>query len=170
MRHPLSVDGLDPTAEAELDPAGDDSQRDRAVLSRALRDLEDAKARVERDAHAVLEETRASLVSEILPVLDNLDRSIHAALGAGNAPSIVEGVQLVRAQLEGVLRRYGLERFDARGHRFDPAVHEAISLVAVADPQHDRRVLEQVLPGYRFGDRLLRAAQVVVGRYAPRYH
>lgn len=139
---------------------------DRARLARALHELEGAKARVERDAHAVHEETRSKLVSELLPMLDNLDRAIAAAEANGDAPAVVEGVRLVRRQLETILQGYGLERFDAVGAAFDPRIHDAFSMLAVDDPSQDRRVVVQIEAGYTFGDRLLRAAKVVVGKHA----
>jgi molecular chaperone GrpE len=138
---------------------------DRARLARALQDLEAAKSRVERDAASVHEETRSKLVAEILPVLDNFDRAIAAAEAQGDAPAIVDGVRLVQRQLESVLLGYGLARFDAVGAAFDPSVHDASSVIPVADPDQDHLVVDQLEPGYRFGERLLRAAKVVVGRY-----
>jgi len=141
---------------------------DRATMTRALRELEAAQARVERDARRVHDETRTRLVSELLPVLDNLDRTIRAAAGSRDCRALVEGVHLVRAQLESVLRGYGVERIDAAGARFDPSVHDAIHVAPVGDPARDATVVEQLEPGYRFGDRLLRPAKVVVGRaYRP---
>jgi len=141
---------------------------DRATMTRALRELEAAQARVERDARRVHDETRTRLVSELLPVLDNLDRTIRAAAGSRDCAAMVEGVRLVRAQLEGVLRGYGVERIDAVGARFDPSIHDAIQVAPVRDPARDATVVEQLEPGYRFGDRLLRPAKVVVGRaYRP---
>ncbi|MEO8699575.1 MAG: nucleotide exchange factor GrpE [Kofleriaceae bacterium] len=133
-------------------------------MTRALRDLEAARGRVERDAARVEDETRCQLVARLLPVLDNLDRTIHAAAAAGNPAALVEGVELVRAQLDGVLASYGVERIDATRSHFDPRLHEAVGVVAVGDPAWHSRVIEQVEPGYRFGDRLLRPAKVVVGR------
>jgi molecular chaperone GrpE len=140
------------------------SEPDRATMTRALRELEAARARVERDARRVQEETRTRLVSELLPLLDNLDRTLRAEAGNRDCPSLLEGIRLVRAQLESVLRGYGVERIDAAGSRFDPSVHEAIQVAPVRDPAHHALVLEQLEPGYRFGDRLLRPAKVVVGR------
>ena len=131
-------------------------------MTRALRELEAAHARVERDAQRVHDETRSKLVSELLPVLDNLDRTIRAA--KDDHAALVEGVRLVRAQLEHVLRGYGIERIDAAGVQFDPNIHEAIQVATVHDPEHHALVLEQLEPGYRFGDRLLRPAKVIVGR------
>ncbi|MBA3541211.1 MAG: nucleotide exchange factor GrpE [Deltaproteobacteria bacterium] len=133
-------------------------------MTRALRELEATQARVEREALRVHEETRKKLVSELLPVLDNLDRTIRAEARNRDASAVVEGVCLVRAQLEGVLRGYGVERIEAVGARFDPGVHDAISVVAVRDPARHGMVVDQIEPGYRLGDRLLRPAKVVVGR------
>jgi molecular chaperone GrpE len=136
---------------------------DRATMTRALRELEAAQARVERDAQRVQDETRQKLVAQLLPVMDNLDRTIFAA--GKSDPALTQGVRLVRNQLEAVLRGYGVERVTAtRGDRFDPKLHEAISVAPVYEPAHHGLVLDQVEPGYRFGDRLLRPAKVVVGR------
>jgi molecular chaperone GrpE len=73
-------------------------------------------------------------------------------------------MKLVRAQLEGVLRGYGLERFDAPGARFDPREHEAMDVAAVDDPELDGTVVAQWEAGYRFGDRVLRPARVTVAK------
>lgn len=129
-------------------------------LARALRELEAAKARVERDAQLVTEETRKRLVAELLPVLDNLDRMLDDA----ETPDVVEGVRLVRAQLDAVLRGYGVERIDAVRQPFDPAPHDAVGLLDVLDRDFHNIVIDQLQPCYRFGTALLRPAKVVVGR------
>ena len=180
---------VDPTAEAEVDmadttprmpaepepmsgqPGGQaGGEPDRASLSRALRDLEAAKARVERDARASAQELREKLVLDLVPVLDNLDRTIRAAEQAGDAPSVVDGVRMVRDQFMGVLQRMGVERVEAKHRKFDPRVHDAISVVPVQQPGYHDVVVDQIEPGYRFDTRLLRPAKVVVGRYVPRFH
>ncbi|HEX4451016.1 MAG TPA: nucleotide exchange factor GrpE [Kofleriaceae bacterium] len=135
---------------------------DRADLARALGELEAAKARVERDAKQVLADTRKKLVGELLPVLDNVDR----AIAASTEPSAIAGMQLVKRQLEAVLASYGAVRFDAAGAVFDPQLHDAITTLPVTDPEQHRKVVDQIEPGYRFGDALLRPAKVVVGSYA----
>ncbi|MGE0395158.1 MAG: nucleotide exchange factor GrpE [Kofleriaceae bacterium] len=152
--------------ETDADSQVDNLAEERARLASALQNLEAAKARVERDAKTVFEETRMKLVAEMLPVLDDFDRAIAAAASTGDATGILEGVRMVRHHLEKVLRGYGLERFDAVGAVFDPTVHEALTMIPVPDPAQDRRVVEQLQAGYMFGDRLLRAAKVVVGKHA----
>jgi molecular chaperone GrpE (heat shock protein) len=169
-------EGLDPTAEAELDEAdvepgsGRPTGPDAPSMARALRDLEAAKARVERDALRSADELREKLVAELLPVLDNLDRTIYAAEQSGEAATVVEGVRLVRSQFSGVLGRYGLQRIDARHVPFDPNLHDAIGTVTVSHPSSHNLVIDQIEAGYRFGSRLLRPVKVIVGRLAPRYH
>jgi molecular chaperone GrpE len=138
------------------------AEQERDSLRRALRDLEAAEARVQRNAARVYDETREKLVGELLPVLDNLDRTIRAAEDQSD-PSLVEGVRMVRSQLEAVLARYGVTRIEATGQPFDPAIHDAVFTVAVTDPRYDRLVIDQVEPGYRFADRVLRPAKVTVG-------
>jgi len=146
---------------------------DRQAALRALRNLEATEARLERNARREVDEARGKLVQELLPVLDNLDRTIRAAHGGRNGhgghgghsdPAMLEGVRMVRQQLEAVLRGYGAERIEALGQRFDPTVHEAIGMVSVGDPQRHGVVVHQAEPGYRFAGRLLRPAKVSVGK------
>jgi molecular chaperone GrpE len=142
--------------------AGDEPDRHAAL--RALRSLEATEARLARNARRDAEDARGKLVQELLPVLDNLDRTIRAASTTRGDPAMLEGVRMVRQQLEGVLRGYGVERVEATGQRFDPGLHEAIGVTQVSDPQHHGLVLHQLEPGYRFGERLLRPARVNVGK------
>jgi molecular chaperone GrpE len=161
-----SIEGLDPTAEAELDPGEvtADAPEDLGSLRRALRDLEAAKARVQRDADRAAQEMRESLVLDLLPVLDNIDRTIRAAQQSGESEALLVGAKLVRNQLAAVLKGYGVERIDAHHAQFDPAIHEAIAVAPVDRMASHDVVIEQIEPGYKFGSRLLRPAKVVVGR------
>jgi molecular chaperone GrpE (heat shock protein) len=132
---------------------------------RALRNLEATEARLARNAQREVDDMRGKLVQDLLPVLDNLDRTIQAAIAQGD-PALLEGVRLVRHQLEGVLQGYGAERIDALDQPFDPELHEAIGVTAVADYGRDGVVVQQLEPGYRIAGRLLRPARVTVGKLA----
>jgi molecular chaperone GrpE (heat shock protein) len=162
--------GSAPATEAgEPAPAAADSFADRQAALRALRNLEATEARLARNARREADDMRAKLVEELLPVLDNLDRTLRAAHNGRSDPAMVEGVRMVRQQLEGVLRGYGVERIDAAGQRFDPAIHEAIGMSAVDDPDRNGAVVHQAEPGYRFAGRLLRPAKVTVGKFVEPY-
>lgn len=138
---------------------------DRASLARALNDLESAKARVERDAEARARELREKIVIDLLPVLDNLDRTIVAAQSSGEAFGLIEGVRLTHNQFLGVFIRFGIERIESKHQPFDPKLHDAISVVTVGTEGWHNKVLDQIEPGYRYGDKLIRPAKVVVGRH-----
>jgi molecular chaperone GrpE len=146
------------------------SAPDMQSMTRALRELEAAKARVERDAARAAQELREKLVVELLPILDNLDRTIQAAEKGREANALVEGVRMVRSQFMGTLQRMGVERIDSRHQPFNPAIHEAVGTVPVTHPAAHNVVVDQLEAGYRFGERLLRPAKVVVGRHTPRWH
>ena len=139
---------------------------DRAAALRALRSLEATEARVQRNAKLETEDAKGKLVNELLPVLDNLDRTLEAAQHRPSDVTLLEGVRMLRAQLEGVLVRYGVEKVDATNQRFDPTQHEAIGVTAVADPRAHGVVTRQAQPGYQYAGRLLRPAKVIVGKFA----
>ena len=134
-----------------------------ARAMRAMRQLEAAKARLQRQSQQIYDTTREQLVVKLLPVLDNLERSIAAAHG-GSDKALLEGTMLVRDQMETVLRHYGLERVESKGLAFDPNEHDAIAVEHVSDPQLEGIVVRQLQPGYRFGGRLIRPARVTVAK------
>ena len=119
---------------------------------RARREMEDAKARGKDEA-----------IKEVLPVFDNLERAVAAAENAQAISSVIEGVKMVLKLFEDTAERMGLQRIKALGERFDPAVHEAIQQQET-DAHAPGTILAEVVPGYMFGPRLLRAAMVVVAR------
>jgi len=139
------------------------------ALRRATEELEAQKRRMEREQQRTLEETRAQVAAEMLPVLDNLDRSIAAASTRTEAEAqaeapLLEGIRLVRAQFEEALGRVGLTRIESEGHRFDPAVHDAVGLVEVDDASKDGTVVDEWQRGYRLGERVIRPAKVRVAK------
>ena len=140
------------------------AEEEKRSLADALNELDAAKQRVVRDAKLASDDMKKKLVEALLPVLDNLDRTIAAAEASGDSPAVVEGVLLVRSQLQGVLRGYGVERIDALERDFDPALHDAIATTFVPSLALHDTVVDQIAPGYRFGGSLLRPAKVVVGR------
>jgi molecular chaperone GrpE len=137
-------------------------------LRSALAELEDAKRRVQRDAERKASELRERVLEELLPVLDNLDRSLDAGPRTRNLDALLQGMRLVRDQFLGVLSHFGLERVSAVGQRFDPSAHDAVAVQPVTDPNQDGVVLSELEPAYKLGDKIIRHARVTVGRSASR--
>ncbi|CAN5496074.1 hypothetical protein BH11MYX1_BH11MYX1_29360 [soil metagenome] len=132
------------------------------ALAAAINALQASEARVERNAERIYDDARTKVVLELLPVRDNRDRTLAVA-HVSECASLVEAIHMIRGQLEQVLLHYGVERIDARGTVFDPAIHEAVFGAPVTDPKLVGMVVQQLDPGYRFKSRLLRAAKVSVG-------
>jgi len=130
---------------------------DRFLRERA--EVENFKKRVQREQAENLRFAEETLIRDLLPVIDNLERAVES--GEGNGRSVVEGVQMVIKALFEVLARHGVKRVEAVGSRFDPGHHQALAQVESAEhePNH---VVEQHHTGYLLHDRLLRPALVTV--------
>jgi molecular chaperone GrpE len=128
---------------------------------RAVAEMDNARRRAQRDREEYTRYATESLLRELIPVLDNLDRALEAARAAGNAPSVVQGVELIQREFLRVLERAGVTRYSAVGQRFDPTRHEAVSRVVAVDTPPDT-VVAETSPGYMLNGRVLRAALVSV--------
>ena len=146
--------------EAELAEARRRAEEYLNDLRRVAADFDNYRKRVARDSEAQAQRAGESIVSELLPVLDNLERAIDASEHHEEA-QVAEGVARVRQQLADILRRRGLEEIEAApGEAFDPHVHEALSHQPSEHPEGAIAAVWQ--RGYRLGDRIVRAARVVV--------
>ena len=130
-------------------------------LLRALAEADNIRRRSQRDREEAVRYAAEGLVRDLIPVLDNLDRALDAARGAGDPPAIVDGVELIRREFLKVLERHGVTRYSALGQRFDPNQHEAIARVVSLDKEPDT-VVGETVPGYSLRGRVIRPAQVAV--------
>ncbi len=151
--------------EAELEDARRRAEEYLNDLRRVAADFDNYRKRVARETEAQTSRATESIVGELLPVLDNLERALDASEHHEEA-KVAEGVQLVKQQLAGLLARRGLEEIPcALGDEFDPHVHEALSHQPSGQPEGTVAAVWQ--RGYRLGDRVVRAARVVVSSGPP---
>jgi len=136
-----------------------DEKQDR--LLRALAETENVRRRAQRERDDYVRYANESLLRDLVPVLDNLDRALEAARTGGDAKGVVAGVELIQRELLKVLERAGVTRYSALGQPFDPTRHEAIASVVSADAAPGT-VLRETLPGYLLHTRVLRPALVSV--------
>ena len=153
-----------PTNDAELEEKLAEVERERDEylndLKRVAADFENYRKRVARDQEGLVARAHERLVKELLPVLDDLERSLEAAAQHEEA-KLEEGVRLVHRELVEALAREGLVEVETDG-QFDPHVHEA--LLSQPSDRDEGAVLEVLQKGYRLGDRVLRPARVVVSQ------
>jgi molecular chaperone GrpE len=159
-----AAEAVDPALRALI------AERDRLQdqLARTMADLHNIRKRHGKELEEARQRAMEGLASELLPVLDNFELALaaheqheSAASNAAETASMVEGVRMVRRLLRGTLERHGLTEIPALDRPFDPNVHEAVGIDSQADvaPGHVSLVMQQ---GYSMGDRLLRAAKVMV--------
>jgi molecular chaperone GrpE len=135
----------------------------REQLLRTAADFDNYRKRTRRDVEDAKQRGKDDAVKDILPVFDNLERAVAAADSAQSIASVVEGVKMVLKLFEDTSERLGLTRIKTVGERFDPAIHEAIQQQET-DAHPPGTILNEIVPGYTVGARLLRAAMVVVAR------
>jgi molecular chaperone GrpE len=138
----------------------------REALARRQADFENYRKRVERDRSENYNRMVGDVVSKLLPVLDNLRRALEAeetlqATESEEFRHFLHGVELIYKQLSGVLEGLGVQPIVALGHRFDPHVHEAVVTEQTEEYEPDT-VIQEIVPGYRLGEKLIRPAIVKV--------
>ena len=126
-------------------------------MRRMKAELENSRARMEREHARSVELASERLVKELLPILDNLER----ALGADG--DIREGVEATREQLVGILTQEGLSPISSEGQDFDPAVHEAL-MTKPSDQHEEDTVIQTLERGYVLNGKAIRPAKVVVSK------
>jgi molecular chaperone GrpE len=129
----------------------------------AASEFEEGRLRLRREISKDIDRVRREILSELLEVVDNLDRAIDAA-GKATPDALLQGVEMVRRQFLGKLEGFGVKPIDTAGAQFDPKLHEAISTVPAASPAEDGTIVGVVRRGYRIGDDVLRPAAVAVAK------
>ena len=135
-------------------------------LLRMQADFDNFRRRTRQEKEEWRVQIIADFCSGILPVIDNFERALQAMEQAGDAAQHVTGVQMIARQLNDVLAAKGVEKIPAVGEPFDPKWHEAIGQTPVEAEEQVDTVVEEIRPGYKIGDKLIRVAMVRVGTKA----
>ncbi len=138
----------------------------RDKMLRAAADFDNYKKRMERDRNAAMKYAGESVLREILPVVDNLERALAQGVVAGvdaekNLAALLEGVQLTLKSLLATLEKFEVKSVASVGQPFDPNVQEALVMEA-SDVVPASHVVAEFEKGYYYKDRLLRVAKVIV--------
>ncbi len=133
--------------------------RDQFVRLQA--DFANFRNRTQRERIELYQRANEDLLLEILPVLDHYELGLQNAEQHDVDPAVLDGFKLVLDQFQNVLNKFNLKPIEAVGEVFDPHQHEALTHMP-SDEYPAETCSNQVRRGYMFGDKLLRAAQVVV--------
>ena len=165
---PSPEEGAAPDGDAAAQLVGLTAQLDQtrtalnertADLQRLQAEFQNYRRRVERDRIAVKEIAIANLLTELLPVLDDIGRAREHSELVGGFKSVAESLETVAAKM-------GLQQFGKEGEPFDPTIHEAL-MHSYAPDVTETTCVAILQPGYRIGERTIRPARVAVAEPQP---
>ena len=161
-------DGGQPADGGGMEPGADDPEQLRRErdehyeqLLRTAADFDNYRKRTERERRELAEHAAMSLLSDLLPLVDDLERALAADAEDGTAYR--RGVELIHKQLLDLMATRGVSPIEALGADFDPNVHQAV-VHEPSETHRDGEVIEELRRGYMLRDRLLRASMVKVAK------
>jgi molecular chaperone GrpE len=163
---PAQASAPQPTVEqtTETSPQDTLNAEREALLDRVAHlsgELHNQRTRAAQDRQQAEELVLVDALKSLLPIIDSLDRAIPAPIQT--VEDFRQGIKLIRRQLSDALSRLGVTPISASEQAFDPHVHEAVDVVETTSTA-DNQVVEELLPGYKLKNRLLRPAAVRVAR------
>lgn len=157
LETPLAVDPVLEqlaTAEAERDAL-------KGELLRVMAEAQNIQRRMRQQAEEARKFAAEPLVRQVLPVLDNFERTIRAAEEGASPEAVLDGVRAVDRQLRKALEAVGVARIESVGGQFDPHLHEAID-IEVSESHDEDAITAELEPGYSMHGRVIRPARVRV--------
>ena len=149
---------VDPIAEAKAE-----ALRFKEQWMRSAADFDNFRKRSRRELEDTRKAGREELLKDLLPVFDNLERAMTSAERATEVKPVSDGLKMVLRQFVDTLGRSGITKVPTVGSQFDPGLHEAIQQVETEE-HPPGTVVAEVQPGYLQGERLIRAAMVIVAK------
>jgi len=134
-------------------------------VMRLAAEMENFKKRIEREKSEYMKYALDSFAKELLPFLDNLERAVDSVKDSRDFDKLIEGIELTISGYLRTLEHFGIKVFTAEGQKFDPNLHEALT-VQEQEGIEENTVIKDILKGYSLHDRILRPALVVVSKNA----
>lgn len=147
----------------ELKKTRETAEKNYNLLLRSQAEIENIKKRNAKEKEEWIKYSNETLIKEILPVMDNLEKAIAHSQNEAASTALKEGVELTLKGLKDILRKAGLEEVPAEGEPFDPNFHHAVSEME-DEGREPGTILQEFQKGYRLHQRLIRPALVVVNK------
>ena len=157
-----ALDGVS-LMKAEMEEALREKEQFKVMAQRAQADLVNYRRRVADEQIEIRRNVGSTLLLKFLGVVDDIDRAIELMPEDVAGSGWIDGLELIRRNMKSILDSEGVEKIEAKGQRFEPWEHEAVSYQETPDGE-DGMVTDVFRDGYKLHDRVLRAAQVVVSK------
>lgn len=138
-----------------------DEYRDLSLRKTA--ELDNYRKRIDRERATVAQTAASDLITELLPLIDDLERALAIEVDADGTAAYRAGVELIHKQLLDLLTKRGVSPIDSAGQMFDPNFHQAVAHEA-SDDHSEGQIIEELRRGYVMGGRLLRPSMVRVAK------
>jgi molecular chaperone GrpE len=132
-------------------------------LQRTAAQFANYKKRIERERSEFAQMANATLITRLLPILDDFERAFENMPASLSSVTWIEGLGLIYRKLQHVLEQEQVEAIETAGERFDPQLHQAVTSEE-ADGFEEGQIIAEVQKGYRLGERVLRPSMVRVAR------
>jgi len=132
-------------------------------LLRKAAEFDNYRKRTERDFLDRIQNSNQRLITDLLPVLDDFERSLDHAKDVENSDALIEGFELVYKKMSSILEKEGLKDIEAVGQEFDPDQHDALMQMD-SDSHESGTIIEEHLKGYHLNDKVIRHSQVLVAK------
>lgn len=152
------------SAVDELAAAVEEARKNWDLYLRGQAEMENFRKRMQREKQDTARFANETILRDILPVIDNLERAVeHARENDGDSTGLFEGVEMTLSQFAGILTKFGVTPVETVGRPFDPACHEAMGqMVSTEHPPN--AIAQEFQKGYRLHERLLRPALVMIAK------
>ncbi len=130
---------------------------------RVSAEFDNYKKRILRETADARKYANETLLTDLLPAVDNLERALAASGDENAANALIDGVEMVRAELLKTFEKFGVKPIEACGKPFDPAFHQAMGQEKT-DQHPENTVVQEFQRGYAYHDRLLRPSMVIVAK------
>jgi molecular chaperone GrpE len=154
------VEQAEAVVEPVVTPVVQEEEPLRDQLLRLRADFDNFRKRTQRERNELFLMANETLFLEMLPIIDHFEMGFKSAEAHKTDCSVTEGFRMVYNQLLDVLKKFNVTAMDTVGETFDPHRHE--SLLHMPSDKPSGTILEQIRRGYLLGEKLLRAAQVIV--------
>ena len=131
-----------------------------ANWQRSQADFVNYKQRIEQEKKEIIEFANSTLISNLLPIMDDLERAFASVPAALDESNWTEGIRLIYNKFKAILEAQGLTEIKARGEPFDPRLHEAV----MQREGDDGMIVEEIQKGYKFKEKVVRPSLVIVGK------
>jgi len=148
---------------AERDALAEELAKAKDQALRSLAEAQNVQRRMRQQAEQDRKFGGEALVRDLIPILDNFDRTVAAADAGASGEALLDGIRAVAKQLHKALETHQVARIPAVGKQFDPVLHEAIVTIDT-DEHPDELILDELEAGYIMHDRVLRPSRVRVAK------